>query len=145
MRGFDTPREELEAGWEAEEDRLNAELENRARQFATEAHLGQVRKYTGEPYITHPAAVVALVKTVRHTPEMVCAAWLHDVVEDCGVPLQEITSRFGHKVADLVEQLTDVSKPSDGNRSKRKAIDRRQDHQTGRPDRQQPEHPRARS
>jgi (p)ppGpp synthase/HD superfamily hydrolase len=125
MRGFDTPREELEAGWEAEEDRLNAELENRARQFATEAHLGQVRKYTGEPYITHPAAVVALVKTVRHTPEMVCAAWLHDVVEDCGVPLQEITSRFGHKVADLVEQLTDVSKPSDGNRSKRKAIDRR--------------------
>jgi (p)ppGpp synthase/HD superfamily hydrolase len=99
--------------------------EDRAREFATEAHLGQARKYTGEPYITHPAAVVALVKTVQHTPEMVCAAWLHDVVEDCGIPLDEIVRVFGHKVADLVEQLTDVSKPSDGNRSKRKAIDRR--------------------
>jgi (p)ppGpp synthase/HD superfamily hydrolase len=104
------------------EDQL---MENRAQEFATRAHSGQVRKYTGEPYINHPAAVVVLVKTVPHTPEMVCAAWLHDVVEDCAVPLDHIERAFGYKVACLVEQLTDVSKPSDGNRSKRKAIDRR--------------------
>lgn len=97
--------------------------EERAKLFATLAHDGQARKYTGEPYITHPAAVVALVKTVPHTLEMVCAAWLHDVAEDCGVPLEQISSSFGPEVAGLVEQLTDVSKPSDGNRAKRKEID----------------------
>lgn len=88
------------------------------------AHAGQKRKYTGEPYIRHPEAVVALLKTVPHTPEMVCAAWLHDVVEDCDIPLDDIVRVFGHKVADLVEQLTDVSRPSDGYRAARKAIDR---------------------
>lgn len=123
-RGFDLPREALEAGWEAEEDRLNSAMESRAMEFATRAHSEQKRKYTGEPYINHPAAVVRIVKTVRHTAEMVCAAWLHDVVEDCFVPLDQIHRAFGSKVADLVEQLTDVSKPSDGYRAVRRAIDR---------------------
>lgn len=99
-------------------------MENRAREFATSAHEGQTRKYTGEPYITHPAAVVALLKTVPHTPEMVCAAFLHDVVEDCGVSIDEVRTEFGDEVADLVGWLTDVSKPEDGNRAKRKELDR---------------------
>lgn len=92
--------------------------------FAMNAHKGQERKYTGEPYITHCAGVVWLVKTCVHTPEMVAAAWLHDTVEDCGVPLATIEEKFGLKVATLVEMLTDVSKPSDGKRAVRKAIDR---------------------
>ena len=98
----------------------------RARIFATAAHAAvkQVRKYTKEPYINHPAAVVKLVASVSHTSEMLAAAWLHDVVEDTGVGLNTIRGEFGDKVVDLVDWLTDVSKPEDGNRATRKAIDR---------------------
>lgn len=96
----------------------------RAAEFAGKAHAGQKRKYTGEPYIEHPRAVAALVSMAAHTDDMLCAAWLHDVVEDCGIPLDQIERLFGHRVAVLVEALTDVSKPSDGNRAFRKALDR---------------------
>jgi (p)ppGpp synthase/HD superfamily hydrolase len=95
-----------------------------AEKFAREAHANQLRKYTNEPYIDHPAAVVELVRSVSHTNEMICAAWLHDVVEDTEVTLDEIRDVFGSVVADYVRQLTDVSKPSDGNRLLRKELDR---------------------
>ena len=96
----------------------------KAIQFATKAHEGQVRKYTGEPYIVHPLAVMEIVKTVEHTDEMLMAAVLHDTVEDCDVTLDDIVTEFGEIVADLVEQLTDISVPEDGNRAFRKAMDR---------------------
>jgi (p)ppGpp synthase/HD superfamily hydrolase len=103
-----------------------SDLETRARDFATAAHarVGQKRKYTGEPYIRHPTAVAELVRGVPHTEEMLAAAWLHDTVEDTGVTFKEIEEEFGTKVAVLVEWLTDVSKPEDGNRKARKAKDR---------------------
>jgi (p)ppGpp synthase/HD superfamily hydrolase len=100
------------------------ELEQRALEFATLAHFGQSRKYTGEPYIVHPVAVAEIVRGVRHTPEMIAAAYLHDVVEDCGIPHQKIESVFGPDVANFVYWLTDISKPWDGNRSARKNMDR---------------------
>lgn len=99
-------------------------LEDRARAFATEAHAGQKRKYTGEEYIGHPAEVAEIVRSVPHTEEMLAAAWLHDVVEDCGVTLETIYTLFGLEVMNLVGWLTDVSKPSDGNRATRKSLDR---------------------
>ncbi len=103
-------------------------FEERAKIFATAAHYaaGNIRKYTGEPYINHPAEVVSILKmcTTPATEQMKCAAWLHDVVEDTGVPLSVIDDIFGHYVAALVEQLTDISKPEDGNRAARKEIDR---------------------
>ena len=101
-------------------------MEQRAREFAEAAHasIDQRRKYTGEPYIAHPAAVVDLVRSVPHTEAMICAAWLHDTVEDTPITLDEIERVFGFDVATLVEMLTDVSKRSDGNRKARKAIDR---------------------
>jgi len=99
-------------------------MESFARQFAISAHFGQKRKYTGEAYIAHPAAVVELVRSVPHDWEMLCAAWLHDTVEDCGVEYQSIEGMFGGDVAELVEMLTDVSRPTDGNRAARKAVDR---------------------
>jgi (p)ppGpp synthase/HD superfamily hydrolase len=101
-------------------------MEQHAKDFATRAHAGvnQRRKYTDEPYISHPAAVVELVRSVPHTYAMICAAWLHDTVEDTPVTLAEVELEFGPVVAMLVEQLTDVSRPEDGNRAKRKAIDR---------------------
>lgn len=100
--------------------------ENRAKEYATLRHaaIDQRRKYTGEPYIAHPAAVVKLVKSIPHDDAMICAAWLHDTVEDAGATLDEIERIFGVDVASLVEMLTDVSKTSDGNRATRKTIDR---------------------
>lgn len=97
-----------------------------AARFAALAH-GRIqhrRKYTGEPYIVHPAQVARIVKEVEHDEAMVCAAWLHDTREDCGVSHEELLVRFGEDVAMLVDWLTDASKPSDGNRAVRKAIDR---------------------
>lgn len=82
-------------------------MEEEALRFATEAHGEQQRKFTGEPYIEHPKRVAETVKTVPHTPEMICAAYLHDVVEDTSVEIEEIRERFGEKVAKLVEELTD--------------------------------------
>ena len=55
---------------------------------------------------------------------MLAAALLHDTVEDTGTPLKDIEAEFGPDVASLVEQLTDVSKPEDGDRKTRKEIDR---------------------
>lgn len=98
----------------------------RARVFATAAHaaVGQVRKYTFEPYIVHPAEVAAIVSTIPHTEAMLAAAWLHDTVEDTGVTIETIRAEFGTEVAELVGWLTDVSKKEDGPRWYRKKLDR---------------------
>lgn len=87
-------------------------------------HSGQVRKYTGEPYYLHPVEVMEIVKTVSHNEAMLCAALLHDVVEDTECTIIMISNTLGDDVAELVEMLTDISKPEDGNRSTRKSIDR---------------------
>jgi len=97
---------------------------NRAYNFAKEKHEGQKRKYTGEPYIVHPCEVAWIVSTVSHTENMLCAALMHDCLEDTDCEYEEIANNFGFEVADLVLDLTDVSTPSQGNRKIRKEIDR---------------------
>ena len=99
------------------------DLYQKALEFATKAHGDQVRKYSGDPYIVHPVAVSEIVKTVKHTPEMLAATLLHDVVEDTPVTIDEIKAEFGDVIANLVYWLTDVSKPEDGNRAARKEKD----------------------
>ena len=98
----------------------------RAKVFATAAHaaVGQTRKYTGEPYVVHPIEVASIVKNAGGTEAMVAAALLHDVLEDTGVTFDLLVDQFGSEVAELVLWLTDVSRPEDGNRSTRKALDR---------------------
>lgn len=92
--------------------------------LASHASVGQLRKYTGEPYHLHPFEVADTVADTEYcTEEMIVAALLHDVVEDTQVSLDVIARQFGLVVAAYVEQLTDVSKPEDGNRAARKAID----------------------
>lgn len=102
------------------------EIVIKARTFALAAHsaVAQLRKYTNEPYIVHPQEVARIVGTVPHSYEMLAAAWLHDVVEDTGVTIEVIRAEFGEQVAELVGWLTDVSRPEQGNRATRKAIDR---------------------
>lgn len=104
------------------------------RAFAIAAHanvvnedgsLGQARKYTGEPYISHPLAVAGLVASVPGaTAEMVAAALLHDVVEDTNTTLADVESLCGANVATYVDWLTTQTTEADGNRARRKQIDR---------------------
>lgn len=103
-----------------------AKVISMARAFAIAAHsaIGQTRKYTGEPYWHHPMAVAELVASVTTDADMIAAAWLHDVIEDTKVTRQDVQTVFGSRVASLVVQLTDVSRPENGNRAARKAIDR---------------------
>ena len=104
------------------------DIVRKAQQFAAKAHEGQKRKYTEEPYVYHPMRVAFWVATALGDPEVTAAALLHDVVEDTAVTLDDIETQFGSRVAGLVEEVTDVSNQSDGNRRVRKAIDR--DHLT---------------
>jgi (p)ppGpp synthase/HD superfamily hydrolase len=105
---------------------MSMTIVDRALVFATTAHasIGQVRKYSGEPYIVHPIEVMMLVRGVEHDETMLAAALLHDVVEDTPVTLEDVTCEFGASVASHVFWLTDASRPEDGNRAARKAIDR---------------------
>ena len=103
-----------------------SELVQRAMAFAITAHGAQTRKYTGEPYWKHLAEVAGILSTAAVvTPGMIAAAWLHDTVEDAGVSIETIVSEFGDEVARLVRGLTDISRPEDGDRAQRKALDRK--------------------
>ena len=79
----------------------------RARQFATLAHMGQERKYDNIPYIVHPIAVAKMVADLTDDDDMIAAAYLHDVVEDTVVTHEQIFDRFGLRIAELVYDLTD--------------------------------------
>jgi|TARA_B110000196_G_C21004173_1_gene594483 (p)ppGpp synthase/HD superfamily hydrolase len=98
-------------------------LKKNVLDFAVEAHTGQTRKYTGEDYIVHPMAVADMVERHGGDEVQVCAALLHDVVEDTPVTNDDIRDNFGDDIAIMVQWLTDTSKPSDGNRRIRKGID----------------------
>ena len=102
------------------------DLVERARRYAVARHrrIGHRRKYTEQPYETHLANVARAVAAVSDDPEMIAAAWLHDVVEDTEATLADVEREFGRSVARLVSELTDVSRPGDGNRAERKALDR---------------------
>jgi (p)ppGpp synthase/HD superfamily hydrolase len=108
-------------------DQSGMDIVRKAQVYAMAAHaaVGQRRKYTNEPYIVHPAEVARIVAGVPgSTPDMVAAAWLHDVVEDTGCTFTDIHMAFGADIAALVGWLTDVSRSEDGNRAHRKARDR---------------------
>ena len=80
----------------------------RAASFASMAHIGQVRKYTGDPYIIHPISVAISVSERTDDEDTICAALLHDVIEDTEVTPRQVTEHFGKPVSDLVQELTDV-------------------------------------
>jgi 8-oxo-dGTP pyrophosphatase MutT (NUDIX family) len=87
----------------------NSDLIERAAVFAQEKHATQMRQWSGLPYFSHLEGVANIVRSVGGSPEMVAAAYLHDVIEDQGVPEQEIRELFGPVVAKLVVEMTKVS------------------------------------
>lgn len=82
--------------------------------FAAKAHDGQVRRGTPIPYITHPLAVSGLVVEFGGDEDQAIAGLLHDVVEDCAVPLRTISAKFGSRVAAIVGDCTDGLPGTDG-------------------------------
>ena len=83
-----------------------------ATNLATASHRGQVRKYTGEPYIHHPLRVAASVEAVfPGNPRAVLIAILHDVVEDTDTSIEDIEELFGAIIAEDVAALTKISHP----------------------------------
>jgi guanosine-3',5'-bis(diphosphate) 3'-pyrophosphohydrolase len=80
-----------------------------AYEFAAKAHHGQVRK-TGEPYLEHPLNTAMTLAEFHLDAETLAAALLHDVPEDCGVPLAEIEANFGPQVGKLVDGVTKLNK-----------------------------------
>lgn len=102
-------------------------LVEQARKFAEQAHYGQFRKYNLEPYINHPIRVALKVSKYTTDENVVVAAVLHDVVEDCDVSFKTIREEFGYNVMELVYYLTNPSKNFPFlRRGERKAIDRHQ-------------------
>lgn len=79
-----------------------------ALRWSAELHAGDRRKGTRIPYIAHPLAVASIVLELGGSLEEVIAALLHDVVEDCKVPYEDIEQRFGPRVRRLVESATDA-------------------------------------
>lgn len=96
---------------------------NKASAFAAHAHASQKRKYTGEPYVVHLQEVAHLIKEAGMNDYVIAAAWLHDTLEDTSVTEKQLRAEFGDVITDLVLEVTDKSKPEDGNRAKRKEID----------------------
>ena len=81
----------------------------KAYQFAKTAHAG-VRRRSGEPYIIHPIAVAHIVcKDIGLGSTSICAALLHDVVEDTDYTVDDIKDLFGEKIAQIVKGLTKIS------------------------------------
>jgi len=104
-----------------------SQLIEEADRFADRAHasINQVRKYTGAPYIEHPREVAGILASIGASDQTIAAGLLHDVREDVpGITHDMLVVAFGSQVADLVAEVTNVSRPTDGNRSTRKSIDR---------------------
>ena len=82
-----------------------------AYDFALNAHKGQLRK-SGEPYLDHPLQTAMMLADLQLDAATLAAALLHDVPEDCGIPLAEIETRFGPEVSKLVDGVTKLGKLS---------------------------------
>ena len=89
--------------------RKKIDLITKAFNFAKEAHKG-VRRLSGEPYIMHPIAVARIAcEEIGLGSTSICAALLHDVVEDTDYTVEDISNIFGPKIAQIVDGLTKIS------------------------------------
>jgi GTP diphosphokinase / guanosine-3',5'-bis(diphosphate) 3'-diphosphatase len=93
----------------------------RAYRIAEQAHRQQTRR-SGDPYITHPLAVAAILAELGMTPPTLCAALLHDTVEDTSYTLDRLRADFGDEVAQLVDGVTKLDKVKYGDSAQSETI-----------------------
>lgn len=106
---IDAAFQELLDGYLRSNHRKKIDIIKRAYAFAKEAHKG-VRRRSGEAYILHPIAVARIVsQEIGLGSTSICAALLHDVVEDTDYTVEDIENLFGSKIASIVEGLTKIS------------------------------------
>lgn len=79
--------------------------------FAAEAHGGMMRKSAGTPYLLHPMEAAVIAGTMTNDVDVLCAALLHDVVEDTSTTIEEVEEAFGPRVAALVASETENKRP----------------------------------
>ncbi|MBI2832563.1 MAG: bifunctional (p)ppGpp synthetase/guanosine-3',5'-bis(diphosphate) 3'-pyrophosphohydrolase [Chloroflexi bacterium] len=103
--GFERLKDKVQAYLPAEKLPLLEE----AYDFASEAHKGQLR-LSGEPYIEHPLETALILAELQLDTTSLQAALLHDVIENCGIPVADIEARFGPDVARLVDGVTRIGK-----------------------------------
>ena len=100
------------------DDEVQLDAIQRAYDFAAQCHHGQMR-LSGDPYIVHPLAAATILADLHLDPDTIMAALLHDVLEDCGVTVDQLTERFGPDVARLVDGVTKLARvdyrPPDAN------------------------------
>ncbi|WP_080875433.1 HD domain-containing protein [Oceanobacillus timonensis] len=78
-----------------------------AKALAIMAHRGQTRKNSSEPYITHPIRVAERLEKEGFSDDLISAAYLHDVVEDTDISIEDIRNQFGKRIATLVASHTE--------------------------------------
>ena len=100
--------------------RADTDLINRAYVYASRMHDGQRRK-SGDAYFVHPVSVADIIADMRLDASSVCAALLHDVVEDCEASVEDIETVFGDEVAFLVDGVTKLGKVNFASREDRQA------------------------
>jgi len=93
----------------------------KAYQVAEAAHRGQSRR-SGDPYITHPLAVTSILAELGMTPPTLCAALLHDTVEDTSYTMKQVEKDFGAEVALLVDGVTKLDKLQHGDSAQAETI-----------------------
>ena len=99
----------LVVSYESSRHRKKTDLITKAFNFAKQAHKG-VRRLSGEPYIMHPIAVAQIAcEEVGLGSTSICAALLHDVVEDTDYTCEDLANIFGPKIAQIVDGLTKIS------------------------------------
>ena len=81
----------------------------KAYRFAADVHQGQCRK-SGEPFVAHPVEVAVILSDLRMDAEVICAALLHDTVEDTSATVEDLTELFGEAVAQLVDGVTKITR-----------------------------------
>ena len=80
-----------------------------AYRFAAEAHEGQVRE-SGGPFLEHPLQTALILAELQFDASSLAAALLHDIPEDCGIPISDIESRFGPEIGKLVDGTTKLGR-----------------------------------
>jgi guanosine-3',5'-bis(diphosphate) 3'-pyrophosphohydrolase len=98
----------------------------RAMRWAAQSHHGQLRRSSHTPYFEHVAAVALVLADAGFDEDTVIAGLLHDLVEDTTATLDDVSTRFGPVVAELVQHCSEVKTDSSGH--KRPWIDRKRDH-----------------